>query len=77
MTCYTIKENGKTVGFLCGDFGDPCSLCGAVADNLCDYPIGDGKTCSAPICDDHSIIAGDDKHYCVDHSDFSNVQPIK
>ena len=68
MPCYTMKDSkGEVVGFMCGDFGEPCPVCGAVAENFCDYPVGDGKTCDRLLCDDCSRIIGDDIHYCVDH----------
>lgn len=37
--------------FVCGDGVQPCHSCGKVADWLCDYPVGVGKTCDLPICD--------------------------
>lgn len=67
MPCYTIRKDGENVGFICGDLGEHCSECGAVADNLCDYPVGDGKTCDRHICDEHSGQIGVDIHYCPTH----------
>jgi hypothetical protein len=35
---------------------------------LCDFPIGNGKTCDAPICDRHATGAGPDIDHCPVHS---------
>jgi len=67
MPCYALRQNGKTIGHICGDFGERCADCGAVADNLCDFPVGDGKTCDRAICDEHSKLIGIDIHYCATH----------
>jgi hypothetical protein len=32
--------------------------CGMVAGFLCDYPMGRGKTCDAPLCGRHAISQG-------------------
>lgn len=40
------------IGFVCGGGVQPCHSCGQVADYLCDYPIGDGKTCDLPLCEE-------------------------
>lgn len=39
-----------------------------MADNLCDYPVGEDKTCDRPLCDEHSFTIGTDIHYCKDHA---------
>lgn len=38
-----------------------------LAGKLCDFPLGHGKTCSAPICDKHATKGGKDIDYCPDH----------
>jgi hypothetical protein len=55
--------------FLCGDLGPHCADpgCGGVGDSLCDWPIGDGKTCDLPLCDDHARAVGMDRHMCPVH----------
>ena len=35
---------------ICGSGIQPCSNCGEVADYLCDYPVGEGKTCDLHLC---------------------------
>ena len=68
MPCYPVKENGKHVGFICGSLElEICSDCQYPADNLCDYPVGDGKTCDRLMCEDHSHHIGRDTHYCEFH----------
>jgi len=44
-------------GFICGRFSpkELCS-CGVWAEYLCDYPLGNGKTCDAPLCADHAML---------------------
>ena len=48
--------------FLCGDLGPHCGACASVGDFLCDFPVGDGKTCDMPLCEGHANI-----HYCPGH----------
>ncbi len=48
-------ETREPTGIMCGSGIIPCSTCGCIADHLCDYPMGKGKTCSAPLCDAHAI----------------------
>jgi len=40
--------------FMCGDLGDNCAECGWVGDYLCDFPVGEGKTCDRPLCETHA-----------------------
>jgi hypothetical protein len=56
--------------FICGSFKpgdlDVCT-CGYFADLLCDYPMGGGKTCDAPLCPDCAHEVGEDRHLCLIH----------
>lgn len=75
MTCYSLRDNGRHVGFMCGDLGDPCRECGAVADFLCDFPVGEGKTCDRPICEEHAAEIGPEVHYCqVHHAEWTGFR---
>lgn len=67
MPLYIIpmQEGGNM--FMHGDLGKHCADCSRPSDNLCDYPIGGGKTCDRAICDHHSHVVGDDMHYCETH----------
>ncbi|WP_199031422.1 hypothetical protein [Ralstonia sp. ASV6] len=53
--------------FLCGDFGPHCADCAAVGSFLCDYPVGDGKTCDRSMCGEHAHEIGPELHYCAPH----------
>jgi hypothetical protein len=53
--------------FIKGELGPHCTECSAPGDNLCDYPVGEGKTCDRSLCDDHSHGIANDTHYCRDH----------
>lgn len=53
--------------FLCGDFGPQCTSCGDVSDVLCDYPVGDGKTCDRSLCSACTEEVAADVHYCAGH----------
>src|SRR3546814_19939430 len=53
--------------FVHGDLGKHCTECAAPSDNLYDYPVGDGKTCDRPLCEDHSHEVAHDTHYCRGH----------
>lgn len=52
---------------LCGDFGPHCSVCASVGDILCDFPVGEGKTCDMPLCDGHATEVAPNVHYCPGH----------
>jgi hypothetical protein len=60
------RDTGQTL-FVCGELGAHCADCAAVGAFLCDYPVGDGKTCDRPMCDDHATEIGHEVHYCAAH----------
>lgn len=52
-------EDGPTI--MCGERDKSfaaCVGCGCLAEYLCDYPMGGGKTCDAPLCLDHAMKPG-------------------
>lgn len=61
------ESNLGSVMFITGDLGPHCTDCAAIGDLLCDYPVGDGKTCDRPMCEDHGAEIGFDLHYCHAH----------
>lgn len=70
MGCETLTdENGHVVGFICahGRSREKCWKCGRPASLLCDYPVGEGKTCDKPLCRACAIHVGHDRDYCPDH----------
>lgn len=62
----TIIPGGEF--FLHGDF-DPFAVCrcGYESDRLCDYPMGKGETCDAPLCQDCAVCIGKDLDLCRVH----------
>lgn len=76
MACTPIVKNGKNVGFICGDFSldeiklETCVECGdnhPAAEFLCDYPVGNDKTCDRVLCRKCAKTVGHDMHYCPTH----------
>lgn len=51
----SFDKDGNSHGFMCGEGIVPCAICSAVSEHLCDYPMGKGKTCDAPLCSLHAI----------------------
>jgi len=49
------------------DAGPMCRDCCVVGDFLCDFPVGNGKTCDAALCEDHANEVLSDIHYCKPH----------
>lgn len=61
----------REVMFLDGPGMVGCATCGRCADFLCDYPLGEGKTCSATLCETHARAIGgpdEDLHFCPAHA---------
>lgn len=52
--------------FLCGLDVEQCG-CGRGADVLCDYPIGEGKTCDIRLCETCAAHVGVDHDLCQIH----------
>ena len=71
----------NAVMFFCGSMEgyEYCnhSNCIGFNDFLCDYPVGDGKTCDYAMCEDHSYQIGEDLHYCQTHYDLWMAQKPK
>jgi hypothetical protein len=67
MSCYVKVEKDGSRLFLCGKLGKHCANCGWVSSFLCDYPVGNGKTCDRPLCESHAHEVAPDVHYCPGH----------
>lgn len=69
MPCYRVKMKGGGYAMICGKLGPHCrGGCGAPGDAfLCDWPVGPGKTCDAPLCADHAHEVAPEVHYCPGH----------
>ena len=68
MPCYTRTKDGAKQ-HICGKFGEHCqdSRCAWVSDFLCDYPVGNDKSCDRSLCTDHAYEVAPDTHYCGPH----------
>lgn len=78
MACSTLTKDGVTF-LICGR-GLPqqpsCRYCANTSTKLCDFPVGNGKTCDAPICDAHASSVGPDRDLCPKHaSEWKGVKP--
>jgi hypothetical protein len=66
---FRTKDGEVVTGFMCGPGPalPACGDCGVIADYLCDYPVGDDRTCDRMLCPDHAreIVPG--VHYCHGH----------
>ena len=69
MPCYIHKDTYGNHIFICGskDLGPRCRECSDLGDYLCDYPVGNEKTCDAPLCREHAFEVAEDTHYCPAH----------
>lgn len=55
LTSLATRQHriGITV-FTCGGKKPTCYRCGSTAVKKCDAPVGEGKVCGRPLCDDHA-----------------------
>lgn len=68
MPCYLERMPGGGSAIVCGKLGPHCAAgCGASTGFLCDYPVGDGKTCDLPLCASHAYEVAPNVHYCPGH----------
>jgi len=71
VTCKVVNQPGGGAAIVCSRGRRPkqkCIACNAEAPLLCDWPVGDGKTCDAPICRRHAVHVGPDRDYCPEHA---------
>lgn len=73
----TKERLGQTVVHVSGEIEVvQCRDCLCLADEyLCDYPVGDGITCDAQLCDQHAHEVAEDTHYCKAH--YQQFQEFK
>jgi len=59
-----------TKAHICGDLEDlaVCRICGCLAEKLCDYPIGNDKTCDSAMCKECAVHIRGDLDYCPEHA---------
>ena len=68
--CLKMQMPDGTVAIICGGHAKTkyCA-CGREADLLCDWKVKAKKsgTCDAPVCKQHALQVGPDKHLCQEH----------
>ena len=72
MGCVFDRMDDGSIVIMCGGKQwkpNPCRDCCCEADYLCDYPVGDDKTCDAKICGKHVHEVAPGIHYCESHYD--------
>lgn len=67
MGCYFHKMDNGTILHIKGDLGPHCADCSDIQVNLCDYPVGNEKTCDRGVCEQHSHEIAPNLHYCTPH----------
>ena len=80
MPCNTYKSpDGKLSMIICtrGQRSKPCHICGSPSTGLCDYPIGNGKTCDKPMCNDCRNTIGDNLDVCQEHNNPRDIAITK
>jgi hypothetical protein len=67
--CRIVRGEDGVPGFMCGRGAPPAVCrCGRVdPDYLCDYPMGGGATCDAPLCERCRAHVGDELDLCREH----------
>ncbi len=74
MKCSPITLPGGSVLILCGRAAGKrgrqlCRVDGMrEATLLCDWPMGGGRTCDTPLCEEHAAKIGSDSHLCPEHA---------
>jgi hypothetical protein len=80
MTCNHVRLQNGASAIVCsrstprrrcsnGRRGNvSASQCIRTATKLCDYPLGNGKTCDKPLCDCCAVNVGPDRDYCPKHA---------
>ena len=68
MPCTTAKTAGGFAIVCSGRQALPRCTCGERAPLLCDWKIGEGKTCDRPICTHCTVSPALGKDLCPDHA---------
>jgi len=68
--CFPLRLPDGGTAIVCGSFPKEkhCIVCGTFATRLCDYRNSDGRTCDAPMCDEHTLRVGPNKDLCPLHA---------
>ena len=71
MTCKTVKTEAGITAIVCSRGRRPIICkCGSRGSKLCDFPIGEGKTCDRPLCDRHAVVISPGVDYCQIHANM-------
>jgi len=71
MGCGIVRgKDRKPIGWICGEAITPCNSCGDPSDYLCDFPVGEGKTCDLPLCGFHACELREELHLCPIHREM-------
>lgn len=75
MPCYREHTPDGGMMFMCGDLGPHCAAgdCDAASRFLCDYPVGEGRSCDLPLCSSHAYAVAHELHYCPGHMQLWSV----
>lgn len=72
MPCQRFETADGMVGIICTKTVY-CAYCRKPHTSLCDYPVGDNKTCDKPMCSDCRTIIGDNIDVCREHSNINDI----
>lgn len=83
MACVQVvltdkRSKRSQVMYMCGDRVDMeslglCHWCCKPATAMCDYPMGNGKTCNLPLCDEHRVRQRDEHGNVIVDVDFCPI----
>jgi len=76
MPCEFWKSpDGQIVGVICsrGPKRQKCYICSRLSSSLCDYPVGNGKTCDKPMCSQCKTTIGPDLDVCREHNNPDDI----
>ncbi len=74
MPCDFVKLPGGGTAIVCSRghavrrFSQKCAYCQNESSLLCDFKVGEGKTCDKPICKRCSVHVGENLDHCRIHS---------
>ena len=66
--CNWVKLQDGTAAIVCGPKPKNCG-CGKPSTRLCDWIIGRGRTCDAPLCDSCTSSPAPSKDLCKRHAE--------
>lgn len=72
MVCDVFKNKDGQIIWMCGRELEPairCSIkdCHAIAEKLCDFPLGQELTCDRKLCKTHAVAIAYEMDYCPTH----------